>query len=59
MGSLSFGVMREKTSEGESKRVIYYKVDVNPGSYGWEGFQPDPSKRPCGGCPMLHIQWDD
>jgi hypothetical protein len=28
--SLSFGVMREKTSEGESKRVVYCRVYVTP-----------------------------
>ena len=34
--SLSFGVMREKTSEGESKRVIYCRVYVMPGTM-WTG----------------------
>ena len=35
--SLSFGVMREKTSEGESKRVVYCRAYVTPGGTWMRG----------------------
>lgn len=57
--SLSFGVTREKTSEGESKRVVYYLILSYPEGKmdsKWANLIP---VRVCGWDILCCIQWYD